>query len=153
MSKVDDRFRNAVESLTGNESLLEMLEGSAAGDLLSWGIALAKEVVRRTGGMEDEDAAAAMQPRLAAVRQMVRSIGNWAAGQYSDAAQRIQLRERLLEQLKAIFGDEAPLPTPAQIDHVLDQAHAEAFAPHQLIQNLKTLFDQIRPGGADGEPR
>jgi len=149
MSKVDSRIKDAVEALMGNESLLEMLEGNAASELLSWGIELATRVVRGTAEMEDEDAAAAMLPRLRAVRQILRSIGNWVAGEPAEVSARTQLRDLLLEQFKTIFGDGSAMPTPAQIDQVLGQASDPAFAPRRLIKVLRSLFDQFGPGGND----
>jgi hypothetical protein len=153
MSKVDSRIKDAVEELMGNESLLEMLEGSAAGELLSWGIELAKGVVRGTAEMEDEAAAAVMMPRLRAVRQMLRSIGNWVAGEYADPSARIKLRDGLLEEFKTIFGEGRWMPTPAQIDGVLQQASDQALAPRELIKNLRSLFGQIGFGGDNDEAR
>ncbi len=137
----------------GNESLLEMLEGSAASELLSWGIELATGVVRETAEMEDEAAAAAMLPRLRAVRQMLRSIGNWAKGESVEAAARIQHRERLLEQFRTVFGESSAMPTPAQIDRVLEQANDQALTPRRLIKLLRSLFDQFGLGGDDDKAR
>jgi hypothetical protein len=91
MADIGDRIRRAMEEMTGNEALLEMLETNAAEEMLDWGKSLAASLVRRTEELDDFAADLALLPRLKAVRQSMRSIGNWAVGKYSDPNSRIQL--------------------------------------------------------------
>jgi hypothetical protein len=47
MADIGDRIRRAMEEMTGNEALLEMLETNAAEEMLDWGKSLAASLVRR----------------------------------------------------------------------------------------------------------
>src|SRR5919205_2977346 len=96
MTEVNDRIQRLIEEIMGNESLLEMLETEAATEMLNWGIATAKSLVNKTQAIDDFAADLAILPRMKAIRQAMRSIGNWAAGKYVDPASRIELRDKLL---------------------------------------------------------
>jgi hypothetical protein len=71
----------------------------------------------------------------------MRSIGNWAAGNYPDAASRIQLREKLLQNFKVIFGEGFILPTAREMDTVLNQADDKTNTPNQLFAKLRELIE------------
>jgi len=142
MAEIADRIQRVIEEMTGNESLLEMLETDAATEMLNWGIATAKSLVGRTKDLDEFTADQALLPRLKAIRQSMRSIGNWAAGKYADPASRVQLRDKLLEYFKTIFGDAALLPTAEKMDEVLNQVDNKANSPHQLILQLKELLNE-----------
>ena len=88
------------------KSLLEMLETEAATEMLNWGIATAKSIVSKTRSWMISPQTLRLVPRLKAVRQSMRSIGNWAAGKYADPASRVQLRDKLLENFRVIFGED-----------------------------------------------
>jgi hypothetical protein len=53
MADIGDRIRRAMEEMTGNEALLEMLETNAAEEMLDWGKSLAASLVRRTEELDD----------------------------------------------------------------------------------------------------
>jgi len=142
MTEIDARLQRVIEEMTGNESLLEMLETEAATEMLNWGIATAKSLVSKTGGLDDFAADLALLPRLKAVRQAMRSIGNWAAGKYAEPASRIQLRDKLMEYLGTIFGKEARLPSAEKMDLVLNQVDNKTNTPHQLVLKLKQLLEE-----------
>jgi hypothetical protein len=74
----------------------------------------------------------------------MRSIGNWAAGKYTDPAERVQLRDKLLRHFRTIFGEERPLPSPEKMDVVLNQVDDKSHTPHQLILKLKELIEEPR---------
>jgi hypothetical protein len=144
MTNFGTRIERVIEEMTGNESLLEMLDTSAATEMLNWGIETAKSIVARTQDLDDFAADLAILPRLKAVRQSMRSIGNWAAGKYVDAASRVQLRDKLLKNFKAIFGDDSQLPSPDKLDAVLNQVDDKTNTPNQLIIKLKQLLEESR---------
>lgn len=144
MTDFGTRIERVIEEMTGNESLLEMLDTEAATEMLNWGIAAARSIVSKTQDLDDFAADLAILPRLKAVRQSMRSIGNWAAGKYADAASRIPLRDKLLENFKAIFGEESPLPSADQLDAVLNQVDDKTNTPNQLILKLKQLLEESR---------
>jgi hypothetical protein len=141
MDSIRARVQRVIEEMTGNEALLEMLETDAATELLNWGIAIAKSLVSETEGLDDFAADLAILPRLKAVRQTMRAVGNWAAGKYADPAGRVQLRDRILENFKVIFGGDARLPSPESMDELLNQVDDKNNSPHQLILKLRESLE------------
>jgi len=142
MAEINTRVERVIEEITGNEALLEMLETEAATEMLNWGITIAKSLVSRTRELDDFAADLAILPRLKAIRQSMRSIGNWAAGKYSDPASRVQLREKLLAHFKLIFGEDSRLPSGEKMDEVLNQVDDKTNTPHQLVLKLKKLLEE-----------
>lgn len=142
MPDLNNRIERVIEELSGNEALLQMLDTDAASEMLRWGIETAKSMIRKTGELDDFAAELALLPRLKALRQSMRSIGNWAAGKYTDPQDRVQLRDRLLEQFRTILGERRELPTAKQLDEVLRQADEKRQTPHQLISSLRDLLEQ-----------
>lgn len=141
MADVNARIQSLIGELTGNEALLEMLDAEAAAEMLNWGMATAKTVVSKTKDLDDFAAELAILPRLKAIRQSMRSIGNWAAGKYADRESRLQLREKLLGNLRLIFGDDARLPSTEKMDEVLDQVDDQENNSRQLILKLRELIE------------
>ncbi|HEX9840984.1 MAG TPA: hypothetical protein VGA72_16660 [Anaerolineales bacterium] len=135
-------MQRVIEELTGNEALLEMLETEAATELLNWGIELATSVVKKTEGMDEAEAEQVLLPRLKAVRQTMRSVGNWAAGKYVDPESRVQLRDNLLGYFRVIFGEDARLPSAEKMDELLHQVDDTNNTPHRLILKLKQLVEE-----------
>lgn len=142
MANITERIQRVIEDMSGNEALLEMLETDAAEEMLDWGKSLATAVVKRTADMDDLAADLALLPRLKAVRQSIRSVGNWAAGKYSDPADRVQLRDKLLQHFQTIFADGIQLPTADQLDAILNEADDKNNTPLQLITKLRSLFSE-----------
>jgi hypothetical protein len=142
MSEIRARIHRVIEEMTGNEALLEMLDTDAATEMLNWGIDTAKWIVNQTRDLDDFTADLALLPRLKAVRQTMRSVGNWAAGKYSDPESRVQLREKLLERFRIIFGEHADLPSPEQLHGLIDQVDDKSISPHELIRKLRTLLER-----------
>lgn len=142
MTTIAERIQLAIKEMTGNEALLEMLESDAAVEMLEWGKGLAASVAERTADMDDVSADLALLPRLKAVRQSMRSVGNWAAGKYSDPADRVQLRDKLLQHFQTIFGDDAQLPTAAQLDTMLNEVDNSSNTPLQLVLKIKSLLQE-----------
>jgi hypothetical protein len=142
MADIGSRAERIVDEMAGNEALLEMLETEAATEMLNWGIEMATSLVKSTEGLDEAAAEQELLPRLKAVRQVMRSVGNWAAGKYVDPASRVQLRDKLLENFKVIFGEEAPLPSPEKMDELLNQVDDTNNTPHQLILKLKHVLEE-----------
>ncbi len=140
MADIHARIQRIVTEMMGNEALLQMLETEAAREMLNWGMSTATTLVGKTQDLDDLAADLAIVPRLKAVRQSMRSIGNWAAGKYVDPSSRVQLRDKLLESLRLIFGEDAPLPAAEKLDEVLNQADDPNNTPQQLILKLRELI-------------
>jgi hypothetical protein len=141
MADLNARMERVIEEMTGNEALLEMLDTESAREMLNWGIATARSMITRTRDLDDFAADLALLPRLKAIRQSMRSIGNWAAGKYADPISRVQLRDKLLEHFRTIFGEDRPLPSPEKMDEVLNQVDDKSHTPHQLILKLRELLE------------
>ena len=142
MVDINSRVQRVIEEMLGNEALLEMLETEAAAEMLNWGTAMATSLVKKTKDLDDFAANLAILPRLKAVRQSMRSIGNWAVGKYTDPASRIELRDKLLERFRVIFGENASLPSVEQFDELLNQVDNKNNTPYQLILKLKQLLEE-----------
>jgi hypothetical protein len=140
MADFSARIQRVIEELTGNESLLEMLDTEAATEMLNWGIATAKSIVTKTQELDDFS----LLPRLKAVRQSMRSIGNWAAGKYADVESRVQLRDKLLENFRVIFDEDARIPSADKLDTVLNQVDDKTNTPSQLVLKLKELLEEAK---------
>ena len=142
MADLNARMEQMIEEITGNEALLQMLDTSAANEMLDWGISTAKTTIRKTMELDDFAAELAIVPRLKAIRQSMRSIGNWAAGKYADPASRVQLRDKLLVHFRTIFGNDRPLPPAEKMDEVLNKVDDRSHTPHQLILKLRELLEE-----------
>ena len=141
MAELGSRIQRVVEDLMGNEALLEMLETDAAKEMLNWGIETATSIVKKTDDKDDIAANLAILPRLKELRQSMRSIGNWAAGKYTDSASRAELRDKLLERFRVIFGERMVLPTKLELDALLNQVDDKNATPYQLVLKLKELLE------------
>ena len=143
MSDIDSRIQRAAAELTGNESLLSMLETDAADAMLAWGINMSTAIVGGTNEMDDPAAEKWLMPRLKAVRSSMKAIGYWAVGKYSEGESRVQLRDTLLEQFRIMLGDDAILPAADELDALLSQVDDAENTPHQLVQKIIELIENI----------
>ena len=141
MADINSRIQKFVGELTGNEALLEMLDADAAAEMLNWGIATVTALVKKTEGMEDAAAELALEPQLKAVRQTMRSGGNWAAGKYADPASRVALQQKLTEYRAQIYGGSAKLLPDTALASLLNQVDDKSKSPLQLIQNFKSVME------------
>lgn len=142
MADLSARMERVIEEMSGNEALLEMLDTDAASEMLNWGIATAKSIIGRTMELDDFAADLAILPRLKAIRQSMRSIGNWATGKYADPESRMELREKLLGHFRTIFGERRELPSARQLDEVLSLVDDKSRTSKQLIMKLQDLLEQ-----------
>lgn len=140
MVDLELHIEKAIKDITGNEALLEMLDTEAATEMLEWGKSMVVSLVKQVQDLDDTAAEIELDKRLKALRQFMRSVGNWAAGKYTDLADRIQLRAKLLGHYKVIFGRELSLPADEELDTVLNKVDDTGNTPHQLILNLKKLL-------------
>ena len=141
MVDINSRVQRVIGEMLGNEALLEMLETDAAAEMLNWGTAMATSLVKTTNDLDDLAANLALMPRLKAVRQLMRSIGNWAMGKYIDPESRAELRAKMFERFRVIFGENTRLPSNEQFDELLNQVDDKNNTPHQLILKLKQLLE------------
>jgi hypothetical protein len=140
MTNLDTRIERAKKEISGNESLLEMLEEKAASEMFQWGQELAASIASDTSGMDDAAADQITAPRLRALRQALRSIGNWSVGKYADPADRAPLKEKLFEQFQSILGVRSERLSSGEFDKVIDSVDAPIQTPLQLILMMKELI-------------
>ena len=150
MVDINSRIQRVIGEMLGNEALLEMLETDAAAEMLKWGTAMVASLVKTTNDLDDLAANLAIMPRLKAVRQSMRSIGNWAVGKYIEPEDRVELRDRMLERFRVIFGENARLPSIEKFDELLNQVDDKNNTPYQLILKLKQLLeDAVKENNAE----
>jgi len=142
MADLNSRMERVIEEISGNEALLETLDTEAATEMLNWGIAAAKSLISRTTETDDFAGELTLLPRLKAIRQSMRSIANWAAGKYEDTESRAQLRDKLLQHFRTIFGEKREMPSARQLDDLLNQVDDKRYSPKQLILQLQDLLEQ-----------
>ncbi len=150
MVDINSRVQRVIGEMLGNEALLEMLETDAAAEMLSWGTAMATSLVKTTNDLDDLAANLAIMQRLKAVRQSMRSIGNWAVGKYIDPEDRVELRDKMLERFRVIFGENARLPSIEKLDQLLNRVDDKNNTPYQLVLKLKQLLeDAVKENNAE----
>lgn len=144
MTDLEKRFHQAMGSMIGNESLAASLDEDAAGDLLSWGEAMARWIVDETYGMDAAAAEIQLASRLLALRVMMRAIGRWAGELESlDAEDQLALWDRLGEQARVLFGESYVLPPMGEL---LAQM-TPGTAAQEIVMRLTTLFDEWKRKG------
>ena len=144
MTDLEPRLQKAFAEIAGNESLLEMLDTEPAAEMLNWSKTAAASLVQATEGMDDAAAEAYLEPRLKAVRQTMRSIGNWAAGNYGDPDSRARLRDKLAENLKMIYGEDKNFPLAEHLESLLNGANLTGQTQLQSIQDFRSLLEQAQ---------
>lgn len=147
MIDIEKRLRRTFSSMAGNEALAGGVDEAAAADMLKWGEAVAEHFVRKTGEMEDEQAEEFLSPYLRALRAMLRAVGQWVAGEYVDSPSRIQLRDKLLEHFRVIYGETENLPAGEHLDELLNQVDDKSQTPAQLISRLRAMLEESSGGG------
>jgi hypothetical protein len=105
VDELSRRIRRASESILENESLTAGLDDPAAQALLDWGLACAERVAESTALLTDEDARAAMSPRLRATRRLMRRVREWIV-------HRAELGPTAAAQLLAEIVEQATLIDP-----------------------------------------
>lgn len=141
MADIDSRIQKFVGQMTGNEALLEMLDADAATEMQQWATATVTALVKKTEGMDDATAERTLEPQLKAVRQAMRSGGNWAAGKYADPESRASLQAKLAEYRSVIFGEPAKILPDTALVSMLTQVDDKDKSPLQLVQSFKRLME------------
>jgi hypothetical protein len=138
MGELAARAQRAAESILESEGLTGDLDDTAAGALLEWGVACAKNVAHATSGLAQAEAETAMGERLHAVRRMMRLVNQWASGQ-SGADE--SLLEQIVEQAAVVYGQAFIPPQAERRAALLQQMPGLAGDPSRLIANLRGLVE------------
>jgi hypothetical protein len=143
MTDLNSRTDRLIKEISGNEALFDILDTQAATEMLDWGKAAVISMVNKTKELDDVSADLILEPGTKAIRQAMRSIGNWVSGKYADPASRIELRDKLLGYFRTIFGEDMPLLSAENLDEVLNQVDDKQRTPQQLIISLRQLLEDF----------
>ena len=150
MTPVTDRAQRTAQTLLDNESLTADLDDAAAQALIDWGVASVEAIARDTAGLDDADAEQAMEPRLRAVRRLMRRVNRWVAGREAmsggEAAAHL---EEIVAQAAVIYAGTLAPPSRDERIRFLVRGHADE--PPQMIRNLRTLIEDSAAEPAAGE--
>jgi hypothetical protein len=141
MTDINSRIQKYISQLAGNEALLGMLDTDAATEMMEWATATVTALVKETEGLDDAAAEEALAPKLKAVRQAMRSGGNWAAGQYADPESRASLQAKLAEYRSVISGEPAKILPDTMLVSMLNPVDDQGKTPLQLVQRFKRIME------------
>jgi hypothetical protein len=141
MTDINSRIQKYVSQLAGNEALLGMLDTDAATEMMEWATATVTALVKETEGLDDAAAEEALAPKLKAVRQAMRSGGNWAAGQYADPESRASLQAKLAEYRSVISGEPEKILPDTMLVSMLNPVDDQGKTPLQLVQRFKRIME------------
>jgi hypothetical protein len=131
----------AAQSILDNESLTADLDDEAADTLLEWGVANARTIARSISGLiEGGTTEETLSERLRALRQMMRSVNNYVAGQQLDG-QGQQLLDKILEQAAVVYGKHFTPPSAAQRTEFITTQRHFLHNPAQLVANLRRFIE------------
>lgn len=129
------RERIIVERLLEDERLTANLDDAAATILLDWGVQQTKGIVADTEGLSDEEAEAAMYPRMRGLKTVIRYANNWFGKRgTADIEENMQLIEKIVVKTAVIHPDTF---TPA------DEAEQRLFAQETNARNDQTQLVNI----------
>lgn len=136
---LERRVRRAAESLMENESLTEGLDTEAANTLLNWGIRRAEDIALDTNFLDEEQAQAAMYPRLRALRQFMSSISTLISHQDTMLeAIRFEYLEQICAHAALIYGPDFIAPDAAALASLLQ---ATVDQPQEWIESLRAALE------------
>lgn len=137
------RVQRAVESILDNEALSQDLEDDAASVLLRWGSAWAEELAQATRDLDEVAAQEALESRLSAVRQMMRSVSRWAANQAAlDESGRSEALQNILDQAARARGEAARALDETQRAQWAARIAALADQPALAVAELRKLIEE-----------
>lgn len=139
---LDRRAARAAESLLSNESLTSDLDDQVASQLLNWGTAHARRIAHGTADLNEAEAEVALAPRLRALRQWMRSVGQWIVGQSSlEAESQPAALATIIEQFAAVYGAGFTAPDSEQREAFLSQLSATRPGSLQLSAALREFLE------------
>jgi hypothetical protein len=157
VSTLEQRVRRAAESILENESLTAGLDDEAAQRLLDWGVACAEAIAQETASLNDDEAEAAMSPRLRATRRFMRRVRGWVVKrQEMEADASAELLSEIIEQAAIMYQDFMP-PDDHQREVLENEWLNLADDPAQMIVRLRMFIEgagidsTANPGGENDQ--
>lgn len=129
------RQQRVADALRGNDRLTGGLAGEAAEALLAWGLALARDIVSDTGGLDDASAEDVLQPRVRAVRRLMMAAAEATSAGLSEPAD-------WLAQAAVALGDRFAPPDATQQAALAAKWRALAGRPREQIATLRRFIEQ-----------
>jgi hypothetical protein len=153
MDEIEQRVKQAAESILENERLTAELEDAAAQVLLDWGVACAEMIGHSTAALDSSEAEDAISQRLRATRRLMRRVSKWVANRRTmDAERSAALLTQIMEQAEIIYGVAFSPPSPDQRDVLLELPFVYADEPEQMIADLRRLLEgSSDPSTADSD--
>ena len=140
MDELARRIQRASESILENESLTVGLDDPAAEALLDWGLTCAARIAESTAFLTEEDARAAMSPRLRATRQLMRRVKKWVIHRAElGPTAATELLAEIIEQATIIDPGFAP---PDEEHRAMFLRHWQDLVDHppQMIADLRAFM-------------
>jgi hypothetical protein len=137
------RIKRAAESILTNESLTADLDDETAQILLDWGVAWAESIAGATAGLEETEAETLVEPRLRAVRKLLRLAQNWLANRPEGSEAQAAQLEKIIEQATIIFGQDFVLPDNDQLVRWVQQQLASIDDPAELARQIRQLLEDL----------
>jgi hypothetical protein len=141
MIDLERRLRRTFSNMAASESLAEVLDDIAAGQMVKWGEGLARQFVLRTSEMDDNTAAEYLAPYFSALRRMMRAIGGVTIS--TDESLRLEWWNLIEQNGKTLYGDSFILP---DMKNVQTQISASAGST-QLIAFIQNLVENQKAKG------
>jgi hypothetical protein len=131
-----ERAQRAAESILENESLLEGLPTPLAETILNWGTSCAEKIAQDFFDLDDDEAETQMNPRMRALRQMLKKAGKFAVT--IEPELRAALLPEILEQAGIVYGNNIQPPAPERLSALAQITGANA---EQAAARLRELID------------
>ena len=141
MDRVEQRSKRIAQSILENESLTADLDDPQAQALLDWGIERAETIAQSTTGLDDEAAELAMDPRLRALRRLMRQVNQWMqGGQDMDQRAGAERLSQMIDQAQIVHGPGYAPPGPEQRQAFLRLRSEWTDDRTQMLDRLLTLL-------------
>jgi hypothetical protein len=122
---IERRITKVAESILDNEALTNNLEDEAANLFINWAVARGEVIARSTAGMDESTATESMYPRLRAIREIPRFMGEWMISPQ-------EVLEKIINQVQIVLGDEFTPPKDEEKEEFLN-AYQHADINNALI--------------------
>lgn len=147
---MDERRQRAVEAIVGDSSLTDALFDAEASRLLEWGTKLAGALSQQTAGMDETQAAAYLDEKLADLRRIIRRTSRLVGSSAGASAEEVvELLGRIYEAAASIpglpvlpvdtrqlAGQLSGMPSGAALEAVLSMFGAIAEPPTELAASV-----------------
>jgi hypothetical protein len=134
------RERSLIDGILTNESLTADLDDEAAQEMIDWSIAMAREAVQQTAGLEERQAEKAVSERMYAQRKLMRSVKRLILEKDRlDEKTRGELIEQVRSQTRVFYG--GATRAEAGADELMTIVREPAGRPGQAVSRIRRALD------------